>query len=56
MERSEENSEVLRHLLKDVNFKDALANGAYDANDAFEGLFSSIKRTFGETVRAASPE
>jgi hypothetical protein len=33
--------EVLRHLLKDVNFEDALADGAYDTKDAFEGLFSS---------------
>ena len=97
-------------MLKDVNFEDALANGAYDINDAFEftksngadclgikirgnavvgkkefarstavleykmgykgwrqmhqygkrwaveGPVSSIKRIFGETVRAASPE
>ena len=114
LEVTEENtsdSEVLRPLLKDVNFEDALADGAYDINDAFEfmksngadcpgikirgnavvgkeesarsmavleyqkmgykgwrqmhqygrrwaveGLFSSIKRIFGETVRAASPE
>ena len=114
LEVTEENtsdSEVLRPLLKDVNFEDALEDGAYDTNDAFEfmksngadcpgikirgnavvgkeesarsmavleyqkmgykgwrqmhqygrrwaveGLFSSIKRIFGETVRAASPE
>ncbi len=98
-------------MLKDVNFEDALADGAYDTNDAFEfmksndadcpgikirenavvgkeefarsmavleyqkmgykgwrqmhqygrrwtveGLLSSIKRIFGEAVRAASPE
>ena len=55
-EENTSNSEVLRPLLKDVNFKDALANGAYDAYDAFEGLFSSIKRVFGEAVRAVSPE
>ena len=114
LEVTEENasdSEVLRPLLKDVNFEDALEDGAYDTNDAFEfmksncsdcpgikirgnavvgkeesvrsmavleyqkmgykgwrqmhpygrrwaveGLFSSIKHIFGETVRAASPE
>ena len=114
MEVTEEDtsdSEVLRPLLKDVNFEDALADGAYDTKDAFEfmkskgvdcpgikirgnaivgkdesarstavlefkkmgykgwkqmhqygrrwaveGFFSSIKRIFGETVRASSPE
>ena len=114
LEVTEENasdSEVLRPLLKDVNFEDALEDGAYGTNDAFEfmksngedcpgikirgnavvgkeesvramavlkyqkmgykgwrqmhhygrrwaveGLISSIKRIFGETVRAASPE
>ncbi len=40
-------------MLEDINFEDALVNDAYDT---FEGLFSSIKRIFGETVRAASPE
>ncbi len=104
-------NEELRPLSKGVNFEDALADGAYDTNDAFEfmksndadcpgikirgnavvgeeestrlkavleyqnmgykgwrqmhpcgrrwaveGLFSSIERIFGETVRAASPE
>jgi len=104
-------SEVLRPLLKDINIKEALMDGAYDTNDAFdflkekgvdcpgikirenavvgneitarsnavleykkngykgwkqmhqygrrwavEGFFSSIKRIFGETVRASSPE
>jgi len=103
-------SEVLRPLLKDVNIKEALGDGAFDTNDAFdflkekgvdcpgikirenavvsnestprsnavleykkngykgwkqmhqygrrwavEGYFSSIKRIFGETVRASSP-
>lgn len=103
-------SEVLRPLLKDLNIEEALMDGAYDTNDAFdflkekgvdcpgikirenavvgneitarsnavleykkngykgwkqihqygrrwavEGLFSSIKRIFGETVRASSP-
>jgi hypothetical protein len=103
-------SEVLRPLLKDVNIKEALMDGAYDTNDAFnflkekgvdcpgikirenavvgneitprsnavmeykkngykgwkqihqygrrwavEGYFSSIKRIFGESVRASSP-
>ncbi len=98
-------------MLEDVNFENALEDGAYDTNDAFEfmksngadcpgikirgnavvgkeesarsmavleyqkmghkgwrqmhqyrrrwaveGLFSSIKRIFGETVRTASPE
>ena len=113
LEVAEENaldSEVLRPLWRDVNFEDALEDGAYDTNDAFEfmesngadcpgikirgnavvgkesarsmavleyqkmgykgwrqmhpygrrwaveGLFSSTKRIFGETVRAASPE
>jgi hypothetical protein len=114
IEITEENisdSEVLRPLLKDVPFEDALADGAYDTKDAFEfmkskgldcpgikirenaivgkggssrstavlefkkmgykgwkqmhqygrrwaveGFFSSIKRIFGETVRASSPE
>lgn len=102
-------SEVLRPLLKDVNIKDGLMDGAFDTNDAFnvmkekgvdcpgikirenaivgeeqsprsnavldylkngykgwkqkhqygrrwavEGCFSSVKRIFGETVRASS--
>jgi Transposase DDE domain len=102
-------SEVLRPLLKDVNIKDGLMDGAFDTNDAFnfmkekcvdcpgikirenavvgdepsprsnavldylkngykgwkqkhqygrrwaaEGYFSSVKRIFGETVRASS--
>ena len=55
VEENTSDSEILRPLLKDVNFEDALAYGAYDTNDAFERLFSSIKRSFGETVRAASP-
>ncbi len=59
LEVTEENTsdnEILRSLLEDVNFEDALVNGAYDTNDTFEGLFSSIKRIFGETVRVASSE
>ena len=39
LEVAEENtsdSEVLRPLLKDVNFEDALVDGAYDTNDEFE--------------------
>jgi len=110
-EEDTSDSEVLRPLLEDVNIEDALADGAYDTNDAFEfmksksvdypgikirenavvgkeesarsdavleykkmgyngwkqmhqygrrwaveGFFSSIKRIFGETVRASSPE
>jgi len=102
-------SEVLRPLLKDINVKEGLMDGAYDTNDAFnlmaekgvncpgikirenaivgdepsprsnavlefkkngyrgwrqmhqygrrwavEGLFSSVKRILGETVRASS--
>jgi len=102
-------SEVLRPLLKDINLKDGLMDGAFDTNDAFnfmkekgvncpgikirenaivgeeplprsnavldflkngykgwkqkhqygrrwavEGYFSSVKRIFGETVRASS--
>jgi len=104
-------SAVLRPLLKDVNIKEGLMDGAFDTNDAFdfmrekgvdcpgikirenavvgnepsarsnavleykkngyggwkqmhqygrrwaaEGFFSSVKRIFGETVRATSPE
>ena len=44
LEVTEENasdSEVLRPLLKDVNFEDALEDGAYDTNDAFEFMKSS---------------
>ena len=44
LEVTEENtsdSEVLRPLLKNVNFEDVLANGAYDTNDAFEFMKSS---------------
>jgi len=110
-EEDTSDSEVLRPLLKDVNIKEGLMDGAYDTNDAFEfmkskgvdcpgikirenavvgkgessrstavlefkkmgykgwkqmhqygrrwaaeGFFSSIKRIFGETVRASSPE
>jgi hypothetical protein len=33
-------SEVLRPLLKDVIFKDALADGAYDTKDAFDFMKS----------------
>ncbi len=39
IEVTEENtsdSEVLRPLLKDVNFEDALADDAYNTNNAFE--------------------
>jgi hypothetical protein len=39
LEVTEENtsdSEVLRPLLKDVNFEGALEDGAYDTNDTFE--------------------
>ncbi len=114
LEVTEENtsdSEVLRPLLEDVNFENALEDGAYNTNNAFEsmksngadcpsikirgnavvgkeestrsmavleykkmgykgwrqmyqygrqwaveGLFSSIMRIFGETVRAESPD
>ena len=104
-------SEVLRPLLKDIDVKEGLMDGAYDTNDAFnlmaekgvdcpgikirenavigddpslrlkrcsriqekwvpawkqmhqygrrwavEGLFSSVKRIFGETVRASSTD
>ena len=44
LEVTEENisdGEVLRPLLKDVNFEDALADGAYDTNDAFEFMKSN---------------
>ena len=34
-EEDTSDSEVLRPLLKDVNFEDALADGAYDTKDAF---------------------
>ena len=39
LEATEENTsdiEVLRPLLKYVNFEDALVDDAYDTNDAFE--------------------
>jgi len=110
-EEDTSDSEVLRPLLKDVNIKEGVMDGAYDTNDAFEfmkskgvdcpgikirgnaivgkdasarstavlefkkmgykgwkqmhqygrrwaveGFFSSIKRIFGETVRASSSE
>ncbi len=44
LEVTEENtsdSEVLRLLLKDANFEDALEDGAYDTNDAFEFMKSN---------------
>ncbi len=44
LEVTEENTsdgEVLRPLLKDVNFEDALADGAYDTNDVFEFMKSN---------------
>ncbi len=44
LEVAEENtldSEVLRPLLEDINFEDALEDGAYDTNDAFEFMKSN---------------
>jgi hypothetical protein len=44
LEVTEENtldSEVLRPLLKGVNFEDALVDGAYDTNDTFEFMKSN---------------
>ena len=35
-EEDTSDSEVLRPLLKDVNIKEGLMDGAYDTNDAFE--------------------
>ena len=44
LEVTEENTsdiEVLRPLLKDVNFEDALAESTYDTNDAFKFMKSN---------------
>jgi hypothetical protein len=40
LEEDTSDSEVLRPLLEDVNIEDALADDAYDANDAFEFMKS----------------
>jgi len=54
IEITEENtsdSEVLHPLLKDVNFEDALADGAYDTNDAFEFMKSKGVDCLGIKIR-----
>ncbi len=50
IEVTEENtsdSEVLRPLLKDVNFEDALVDDAYNTNNAFEFVKSDGADCFG---------
>ena len=54
LEVTEENtsdSEVLLPLLKDVNFEDALEDGAYDTNDAFEFMKSNCANSPGIKIR-----
>ena len=50
-EENTSDSEVLRPLLKDVNFEDALADGAYDTNDAFEFMKSNSADCTGIKIR-----
>ena len=54
LEVTEENTldnEVLRPLLEDVNFEDALADGAYVTNDAFEFMKSNGEDCPGIKIR-----
>ena len=54
LEVTEENtsdSEVLRPLLKDVNFEDALEDGAYGTNDAFGFMKSNGSDCPGIKIR-----
>jgi hypothetical protein len=44
-------SEVLCTLLKDINFEDALEDGAYDTNDAFEFMKSDGADCLGINIR-----
>ena len=50
-EENASDSEVLRPLLRDVNFEDALEDGAYGTNDAFEFMKSNCADCPGIRIR-----